>query len=61
MNSEINNDIIIVTSVLYILSRATFSIKLLILNITRLSLACLDRDICFYIDVFFLCTYFLLT
>ena len=45
----------------YILNRITFSIKLLILNITRLNLTCLDRGICFYINVFFLYTYFLLT
>ena len=45
----------------YILSRVTFSIKLFILNIIRLNLACLGRGIYFYIDVFFLCTYFLLT
>ena len=50
-----------VTSVFYILNKAVFLIKLIIFNITRLSLACLDRDICFYINVFFLCTYFLLT
>ena len=52
---------IIVTSVLYILSRVTFSIRLFILNIIRLSLTCLDKDIYFYINVFFLCTYFLFT
>ena len=50
-----------VTSVLYILSRAAFLIGLIIYNITRLSLTCLDKDIYFYINVFFLCTYFLLT
>ena len=50
-----------VTSVFYILSKATFLIKLIIFNITRLSLACLGRDICFYINVFFLYIYFFLT
>ena len=50
-----------VTSVFYILNKATFSVKLFILNITRLNLTCLDRGIYFYINVFFLCTYFLLT
>ena len=61
-----------VTSVLYIfnkiiflirliLNKAIFLIKLIIFNIIRLSLACLDRGIYFYINVFFLCTYFLFT
>ena len=50
-----------VTSVLYIFNKAIFLIRLIICNITRLSLTCLGRDICFYINVFFLCTYFLLT
>ena len=50
-----------VTSVLYIFNKAIFLIKLIIFNITRLSLACLGKNICFYINVFFLCTYFLLT
>ena len=50
-----------VTSVFYILNKAVFLIKLIIFNIIRLSLACLDKGICFYINVFFLCTYFLLT
>ena len=52
---------IVVTSVSYILSRAAFLVKLIIYNTIRLGLACLGRGICFYIDVFFLCTYFLLT
>ena len=50
-----------VTSVFYILNKAISSIKLIIFNITRLGLACLNRGICFYINVFFLCIYFLLT
>ena len=41
-----------VTSVFYILSKADFLIKLIIFNITQLNLACLDRGICFYINVF---------
>ena len=50
-----------VTSVFYIFNKAIFLIKLIIYNITRLSLACLDKDICFYINVFFIYTYSLLT
>ena len=50
-----------VTSVFYILNKAVFLIKLIICDITRLSLTCLNKDIYFYINVFFLCTYFLLT
>ena len=42
-----------ITSVFYILNKAVFLIKLIIFNIIRLSLTCLDRDICFYINVFF--------
>ena len=40
-------------SVSYIFNRVAFLIRLIIFNITRLSLTCLDRDICFYINVFF--------
>ena len=40
-------------SVFYIFNKTVFSIKLIIFNITRLSLACLNEDICFYINVFF--------
>ena len=43
-----------VTSVLYILNKVIFLIKLIIFDITRLGLACLGRDICFYINVFFM-------
>ena len=43
-----------VTSVFYIFNKTIFLIKLVIFNIIRLSLACLDRDICFYINVFFI-------
>ena len=50
-----------VTSVLYFLNRADISLTSHFFVATRLSLACLDRDICFYINVFFLYTYFLLT
>ena len=42
-----------VISVFYILNKTAFLIKLIIFNITRLSLTCLGRDICFYINVFF--------
>ena len=42
-----------VISVFYILKRMTFLIKLIIFDIIRLSLTCLDEDICFYINVFF--------
>ena len=50
----------VVTSVFYIFSKAAFLIKLIIFNIIRLSLACLDEDIYSYINVFFLYVYFLL-
>ena len=50
-----------VINVSYIFNKTVFLIKLIICDIIRLSLTCLDKDICFYIDVFFLCTYFLLT
>ena len=46
-----------VISVFYILNRIVSLIKLIIFNIIRLSLGCLGRDICFYINVFFLCTF----
>ena len=42
-----------VTSVFYILNKIIFLIKLIIFDITRLSLACFNEDICFYIKVFF--------
>ena len=40
-----------VISVFYILNKAIF---LIIFNIIRLSLTCLNRNICFYINVFFI-------
>ena len=43
-----------VTSVLYIFNKADFFLTLYFFNITRLSLACLGRDIYFYINVFFI-------
>ena len=42
-----------VTSVFYIFNKTAFLIKLIIFNIIRLSLTCLDKDIYFYINVFF--------
>ena len=48
-----------VTSVLYILNRADFSLTSHFFDITRLGLAWLDRGICSHIDAFFLCIYFL--
>ena len=42
-----------VISVFYIFNKIIFLIKLIIFNIIRLNLACLDRGICFYINVFF--------
>ena len=42
-----------VTSVFYIFNKTAFLIRLIIFNIIRLNLACLGRDICFYINVFF--------
>ena len=42
-----------VTSVFYILNKVVFVIKLIIYDITRLSLTCFGRGICFYINVFF--------
>ena len=50
-----------VTSVFYILNKTIFLIKLIIFNIIRLNLTCLDEGICFYRNVFFSYTYFLLT
>ena len=43
-----------VTSVFYILSKAVSLVKLIIFNINRLSLACFDEGIYFYINVFFM-------
>ena len=43
-----------VTNVFYIFNKITFLIKLIIFNTIRLSLACLDRNIYFYINVFFI-------
>ena len=51
----------IIISVFYIFNKTIFLIKLIIFNIIRLNLACFNKDICFYINVFFLRTYFLLT
>ena len=42
-----------ITSVSYILNKIDISLISHFFNITRLSLTCLDRDICFYINVFF--------
>ena len=42
-----------IISVFYILNKTIFLIKLIIYDITRLSLACLDKNIYFYINVFF--------
>ena len=50
-----------VMSVSYILNRADYPLISHSFDIIRLGLACLDRGICSYIDVSFLCTYFLLT
>ena len=44
-----------VMSVFYILNKTNFSLTSHFFNIIRLSLACLDRDIYTYINVFFLC------
>ena len=43
-----------VISVFYIFNKTNISLTLHFFNIIRLSLAYLDRDICFYINVFFL-------
>ena len=42
-----------VTSVSYIFNKANLFLKLHFFNITRLNLTCLDKGICFYINVFF--------
>ena len=42
-----------ITSVFYIFNKANIFLISHFFNITRLSLTCLDRDICFYINVFF--------
>ena len=51
-----NRNAFSVTSVLYILNRADFSLTSHFFNTTRLGLACLGRGIYTYINVFFLCT-----
>ena len=43
-----------VTSVFYIFNKVIFLIRLIIFDIIRLSLTCFDRDIYFYINVFFM-------
>ena len=50
-----------VTSVSYILNKANIFLISHFFDITRLGLACLSKGICFYINVFFLYMYFLLT
>ena len=45
--------VINVTSVFYIFNKANFSLISHFFYITRLSLACFNRDICIYINVFF--------
>ena len=50
-----------VTSVSYFLNKTNISLISLFFITTRLDLTCFDKDIYFYINVFFLCTYFLLT
>ena len=42
-----------VTSVSYIFNKAAFLIRSIIFNTIRLNLACLDKGIYFYINVFF--------
>ena len=44
------------TSVAYFFNKVNFSLISHFFNITRLNLACFDKDICFYINVFFLYT-----
>ena len=50
-----------VTSVFYIFNKTDIFLTLYFFNFIRLSLTCLDKNIYFYINVFFLYTYFLLT
>ena len=50
-----------VTSVFYIFNKINFSLTLYFFNIIRLSLAWFNKGIYFYINVFFLCIYFLFT
>ena len=44
----------IVTSVFYIFSKIDFFLISHFFNITRLSLACLNKGICIYLNVFFM-------
>ena len=50
-----------IINVSYIFNKINFFLILHFFNIIRLSLACFNKDIYFYINVFFLYTYFLLT